>query len=129
MQCRPPCHGYASFARTFGTRPCSLQNRALAQDILKKSSFIVHFRSKNMGDFAFKAVLLERSYPNWPRPALPCETSSKFRVRFLNIHKLRSRARQIDFCDVLIIFISSKISSRAEHPRSFVDSSSSKWIK
>ena len=39
----PAC---SSVAQIFWTRPCSLQDRALAWSILKKSAFYVDFRSK-----------------------------------------------------------------------------------
>ena len=42
----PAIHGYSSVAQTFGTRPCSLKNRALGRDIIKTSAFYVDFRSK-----------------------------------------------------------------------------------
>ena len=53
----PAMHGYSSVAQTFGRRSCSLQNRALVRDILKKAVF--SFSIKKIRDFAFKVVLLE----------------------------------------------------------------------
>ena len=41
--CRPPASVCSSVAETFGTHPCSLKNRGLARDILKKSAFLSFF--------------------------------------------------------------------------------------
>ena len=50
-------HGYSSVAQTLGTRSCSLQNRGLVRDILKKSAFFIF--DQQLRGIAFKVVLLE----------------------------------------------------------------------
>ena len=104
-------HVYFSVAQTFRPRHCSLQNCALARDILKKSVF---FRSKKR-DFAVKVVLLEGVVSELVEPLIfenrvPVRDILKFlSFSFSMIHqKLRSRARQFNFF-AFVIFLSSKI--------------------
>ena len=106
-------HVYSSVAQTFGTRHCSLQNRALARDILKK--FGVFF-DQEIGDFAFKVVLLEGVVSELVAPLI-FEDRAPVRdiLKILSfscsmIHqKLRSRARQFNSFACVIIFLASKI--------------------
>ena len=89
---------------------------------------------QKIGDFAFKVVLLEGVVsklvaPLFEQNCAPVQDILKFlgSAHFLKIQKLRARGRQFDLFDVLIVFIiSSKIGSRAEHPRNFIGLSSSK---
>ena len=108
----PAC---SSVAQTFWTRPCSLQNRALARSILKNRRSILIFSPKK-GDFAFKVVLLEGSPTERVAPLIdencaPVRDILKTQsfAYSTTTHKLRSRSRQSRFFCVVMVFISSKI--------------------
>ena len=53
-----------SVAQTFGTRSCSFKNRALAQDILKKSPLLSIFNPKIQA-LAFQVLLVGGSIATW----------------------------------------------------------------
>ena len=61
-----------------------------------------------ISDFAFKVILPEGSVPE-PVTTLIFENCAPARDILIIIQELRSRARQFDFLDVWIIFVSSEI--------------------
>ena len=131
MHRRPPTSACSSVAQTFGTRSCSLKI-ALLLETSSKNRRILSIVDQEIRDIAFKVLLVEGSgrepvAPRFWKIALPCGTPSKFQI--LSLQKLRSLARQFDFFDVLMMFVSSEIALRSRHPQNFFELSSSKSIK
>ena len=101
MHRRPPTSVFSSVAQTFGARSCSLKNRAVARDILKKS---VYFIDQEIQGLALELLLVEGSVA---KPVAPPIFENCAPVRdilkilhfsdFINIQNLRSRTRQFDF--------------------------------
>ena len=123
MHRRPPTYACSSVAPTFGMRSCSLENRALARDILKKSSYFIDFRSKKVGDIALKVLLVEGSgrQPVAPRSILEKwgPVQDILRIPDLAFSKIALTSETIRFFCVLIILVSSKIAPPLEASSKF----------
>ena len=117
----PPTYVCSSVAPTFGMRSCSLKNRALARDILKKSSCFTDSRSKKVGDIALKVLLVEGPDANRSRLDFAKLRSSAGHPQNSRFSVFKNCAPERDnsiFC-VLIILVSSKIAPLLEASSKF----------